>query len=86
MASAEVTTESLGSGLSLEAKLDDMARERRLEAEREKQAELRALKEDEYEAKRLAEFDAEAERQIGVYPETKHPSYFASIGLPHQGP
>ena len=29
---------------------------------------------------------AESERQIGVYPETKHPSYFASIGLPHQGP
>ena len=29
---------------------------------------------------------AEAERQIGVYVETKHPSYFASIGLPHQGP
>ena len=23
---------------------------------------------------------------IGVYPETKHPSYFASIGLPHQAP
>ncbi|WP_232223506.1 glycerophosphodiester phosphodiesterase [Sphingorhabdus lutea] len=22
---------------------------------------------------------------IGVYPETKHPSYFASIGLPHEG-
>lgn len=25
-------------------------------------------------------------RTIGVYPETKHPSYFASIGLPHEGP
>ena len=25
-------------------------------------------------------------RTIGVYPETKHPSYFASIGLPHQAP
>ena len=25
-------------------------------------------------------------RQIGVYPETKHPSYFASIGLPHEAP
>jgi glycerophosphoryl diester phosphodiesterase len=25
-------------------------------------------------------------RIIGVYPETKHPSYFASIGLPHEGP
>lgn len=23
---------------------------------------------------------------IGVYPETKHPSYFASIGLPHEAP
>jgi glycerophosphoryl diester phosphodiesterase len=25
-------------------------------------------------------------RTIGVYPETKHPSYFASIGLPHDAP
>ena len=25
-------------------------------------------------------------RQIGIYPETKHPSYFASIGLPHEAP
>lgn len=25
-------------------------------------------------------------RVIGVYPETKHPTYFASIGLPHEGP
>ncbi len=25
-------------------------------------------------------------RTIGVYPETKHPSYFASIGLSHAGP
>jgi len=25
-------------------------------------------------------------RVIGVYPETKHPSYFASIGLPHEAP
>jgi glycerophosphoryl diester phosphodiesterase len=25
-------------------------------------------------------------RRIGVYPETKHPSYFASIGLPHEAP
>lgn len=25
-------------------------------------------------------------RTIGVYPETKHPSYFASIGLPHEAP
>ena len=23
---------------------------------------------------------------IGIYPETKHPSYFASIGLPHEAP
>jgi glycerophosphoryl diester phosphodiesterase len=25
-------------------------------------------------------------RWIGVYPETKHPSYFANIGLPHEAP
>lgn len=25
-------------------------------------------------------------RTIGLYPETKHPSYFTSIGLPHEGP
>ncbi len=25
-------------------------------------------------------------RVIGVYPETKHPGYFAGIGLPHEGP
>ena len=25
-------------------------------------------------------------RTIGVYPETKHPSYFAAIGLPHEAP
>lgn len=25
-------------------------------------------------------------RPIGVYPETKHPSYFAAIGLPHEAP
>jgi glycerophosphoryl diester phosphodiesterase len=25
-------------------------------------------------------------RTIGIYPETKHPSYFASIGLPHEAP
>jgi glycerophosphoryl diester phosphodiesterase len=24
-------------------------------------------------------------REIGTYPETKHPSYFTSIGLPHEG-
>lgn len=28
--------------------------------------------------------EAETGRRIGLYPETKHPSYFASIGLPHQ--
>jgi glycerophosphoryl diester phosphodiesterase len=26
------------------------------------------------------------EHGVGVYPETKHPSYFASIGLPHEAP
>jgi glycerophosphoryl diester phosphodiesterase len=25
-------------------------------------------------------------RVIGIYPETKHPTYFASIGLPHEAP
>lgn len=25
-------------------------------------------------------------RTIGIYPETKHPSYFANIGLPHEAP
>ena len=25
-------------------------------------------------------------RDVGVYPETKHPSYFAALGLPHEGP
>ena len=29
--------------------------------------------------------EAETGRRIGLYPETKHPSYFAGIGLPHQG-
>jgi glycerophosphoryl diester phosphodiesterase len=29
---------------------------------------------------------AETGRMIGVYPETKHPSYFASIGLAHEEP
>ncbi|MBH2000572.1 MAG: glycerophosphodiester phosphodiesterase [Sphingomonadaceae bacterium] len=28
--------------------------------------------------------EAESGRRIGLYPETKHPSYFAGIGLPHQ--
>ena len=30
--------------------------------------------------------EAESSRRIGLYPETKHPSYFAGLGLPHQGP
>ncbi len=30
--------------------------------------------------------EAETGRVIGVYPETKHPSYFAAIGLPHEAP
>ena len=30
--------------------------------------------------------EAESGRRIGLYPETKHPSYFAGIGLPHQAP
>ena len=38
----------------------------------------------------LAEVNAErkeAKRSpVGVYPETKHPSYFVSIGLPHEAP
>ncbi|ETI61323.1 glycerophosphoryl diester phosphodiesterase [Sphingobium sp. C100] len=30
--------------------------------------------------------EAETGRRIGLYPETKHPSYFAGIGLPQQAP
>ncbi len=30
--------------------------------------------------------EAETGRRIGLYPETKHPSYFAGIGLPHEAP
>jgi glycerophosphoryl diester phosphodiesterase len=30
--------------------------------------------------------EKESGRRIGIYPETKHPSYFASIGLPHETP
>ena len=30
--------------------------------------------------------EGETGRRIGVYPETKHPSYFASINLPHEAP
>ncbi len=28
----------------------------------------------------------ETGRVIGIYPETKHPSYFAALGLPHEAP
>ena len=28
--------------------------------------------------------EAETHRRIGIYPETKHPTYFAKLGLPHQ--
>lgn len=34
----------------------------------------------------LAEVNAGRSKPIGVYPETKHPSYFQSIGLPHEAP
>jgi glycerophosphoryl diester phosphodiesterase len=34
----------------------------------------------------LAEVNKDREKPIGIYPETKHPSYFASIGLPHEVP
>ena len=30
--------------------------------------------------------EAETRRRIGIYPETKHPSYFTAIGLPHEAP
>lgn len=30
--------------------------------------------------------EKEAGRRIGIYPETKHPGYFAAIGLPHEAP
>ena len=30
--------------------------------------------------------EAESSRRIGLYPETKRPSYFAGLGLSHQGP
>ncbi|MGB5076555.1 MAG: glycerophosphodiester phosphodiesterase [Sphingorhabdus sp.] len=29
---------------------------------------------------------AQVGRRIGIYPETKHPSYFSAIGLPHEAP
>lgn len=34
----------------------------------------------------LAEVNRGRETPIGVYPETKHPSYFTAIGLPHEAP
>lgn len=34
----------------------------------------------------LARVNKGRDHVVGVYPETKHPSYFASIGLPHEGP
>ncbi len=34
----------------------------------------------------LAEVNKDRKKPVGVYPETKHPGYFASIGLPHEAP
>ena len=34
----------------------------------------------------LKEHEAKTGKRVGVYPETKHPSYFASIGLAHEKP
>ncbi|QCB56000.1 glycerophosphodiester phosphodiesterase [Sphingopyxis sp. PAMC25046] len=34
----------------------------------------------------LAEVNKGRDRPVGVYPETKHPGYFVSIGLPHEAP
>lgn len=34
----------------------------------------------------LAEANKGRDHPVGVYPETKHPGYFASIGLPHEAP
>ena len=34
----------------------------------------------------LAEVNKDRKKPVGVYPETKHPSYFVSIGLPHEAP
>ena len=34
----------------------------------------------------LAEVNKGRTKPVGVYPETKHPSYFVSIGLPHEAP
>lgn len=34
----------------------------------------------------LVEANKDRAKPVGVYPETKHPGYFASIGLPHEAP
>ncbi|MGH6694555.1 glycerophosphodiester phosphodiesterase [Sphingopyxis sp.] len=34
----------------------------------------------------LAEVNKGRDKPVGVYPETKHPGYFVSIGLPHEAP
>ncbi|MBA3939895.1 MAG: glycerophosphodiester phosphodiesterase [Sphingopyxis sp.] len=34
----------------------------------------------------LAETNKSRKNPVGVYPETKHPSYFIAIGLPHEAP
>src|SRR3546814_15862396 len=34
----------------------------------------------------LARVNTGRDHPVGVYPETKHPGYFASIGLPHAAP
>ena len=34
----------------------------------------------------LAKVNTGRDRPVGVYPETKHPGYFTSIGLPHEAP
>ena len=34
----------------------------------------------------LAEVNKGRKQPVGVYPETKHPSYFVAIGLPHEAP
>ena len=34
----------------------------------------------------LVEVNRGRAKPVGVYPETKHPTYFASIGLPHEAP
>ncbi|WP_417593578.1 glycerophosphodiester phosphodiesterase [Parasphingorhabdus sp.] len=36
--------------------------------------------------KLLQQQEQQSGKRIGVYPETKHPGYFASIGLAHEGP